>query len=150
MDIRSVIAQVVAIQGALTISAPSSQAIKKTWANPPPQQTTINDTPAFLNEWTFNKEVRTTQGLREQYYSVRMMLLVEDADYDVASDIASAFMGALVDAFDATETLNGTCSWTNLRGADPTLGPVRRNGKIYAGLDLYLDVRLTEGKTYGH
>ena len=58
-------------------------------------------------------------------------------------------MPAIINAFDATETINGSAFWSKLRGSSPTLTPMLRNGLIYAGLDLHLDVTLTEGKTYG-
>lgn len=151
MDIASVMTQVIAIQGALSITSPSVQSVKKAWAYPPPMSVTIaaTDMPCFVNEWSFDREDRTTQGLREQHYTVHMLLMVGDADFDKASAIASGFMAAVVNAFDATETLNGSAFWSKLRGATPTLVSVRRNGEVYAGLELFLDVTLTEGKTYG-
>ncbi len=152
MDIASVMAQIAAIQGALTISSPEAMTVQKVWTYPPPLSRAIpaKDTPAFVNEWTFDHEERTTNGLRQQYYTVHMQFLQDaEADYDNACLIASNFMAALVNGFDATETINGTAFWSKLRGATPTLSPMMRNGLLYAGLDLFLDVTLTEGKMYG-
>jgi hypothetical protein len=81
--------------------------------------------------------------------------LVYDADSDRAADIASAFMEKIVDAFDAHERLGGnTVAFrTKLRGSGggtrPTLFTVTWAGNTFVGLDLFLDVELTEGKTYG-
>ena len=152
MDIGSVMAEVATIQAALTISSPASMTVNKVWAYPPPMANAIpaKDTPAFVNEWSFDREERTTNGMRQQYYTVHMQFLVDaEADYDNASLIASSFMAALIDGFDATETINGSAFWSKLRGGNPTLTPMMRNGLLYAGLDLFLDVTLTEGKTYG-
>lgn len=152
MNIGAVMAQVAIIQAAVAITSPAVVPVRKVWTWPPPMSRSIpgHDTPCFLNEWTLDREDRTTNGLRQQYYTVHMQLLVDgESDFDSAAEVASAFMAAIVDAFDATETINGSAFWSKLRGGNPTLAPMQRNGLMYAGLDLYLDVTLTEGKTYG-
>lgn len=153
MDIASVMTALTAIQEELTIDSPVDKSIRKAWDCAPPLAVKIGptDTPVFINEWTLDREDRVTNGVREQYYSVHSMLLVYDADYNRASQICGGFMAAFVDALDATKSLNGTCTWSTLRGANPTLVSVRRGraGPVFAGLDLYVDVRLTEGKSFG-
>lgn len=143
--------QVIAIQSALSITSPVSASIRKAWPYPPPMSVAIRDTdmPCFINEWSFEREERTTNGLRQQYYTVHMLLIVGDADMDRAFAIASGFMATIVDAFDATETINKSAFWSVLRGGSPTLVAVRRNGEPYAGIELFLDVTLTEGQMYG-
>lgn len=152
MNIRDVIAAVNVIQAAITISSPSSIAVAKVWPYFPPQSVAVSESPAFFNEWIFVREDRTTNGMRQQYYTDHMQLFVYDADSDRAADIATAFMAAIVDAFDAEETLNGTAFRTKLRGSGggnrPAIFPVKWDNFTFIGLDLYLDIELTEGKTY--
>lgn len=155
MDIRSVMAAVVDLQESLTVSEPRDYKVKKAWGNAPPLSVELGETPVVQNQFAFDREDRTTNGLRELYFTVRMQLLVYDADYNVASDIAMAFMASFVDGFDAAGPdadglyLNGTATWIKLRGATPTIYPAQRGARIFAALELLMDVRLTEGKTYG-
>lgn len=152
MDIRSVITAVAALQAAISISSPAALTVAKVWPYFPPQSIAIADSPVFLNEWVFNREDRTTNGLRQQYYTNHMQLFVYDADSDSAADIATAFMDAIVTAFDAHETLSGTAFRSKLRGSGggnrPAIFPAIWDGVTFIGLDLYLDIELTEGKTY--
>ena len=87
MDIVSVMAEVAAIQSSLSISEPAAVSVVKVWTYPPPLSYMISpqDCPAFINDWSFDRENRITQGLREQLYTVHMQLLVDgETDYDNA------------------------------------------------------------------
>jgi hypothetical protein len=152
VNIRDAILAVAGYQAAIAISSPAVIQVAKVWPYFPPQSVAIADSPAFINEWIFDKEVRTTNGLRQQFYTDHMQLFVYDADSNQAADIATAFMEAIVDTFDAHETLGGAAFRTHLRGSGggnrPTLFPVTWAGYTFIGLDLFLDVELTEGKTY--
>lgn len=152
MDISSVIEVVAGMQGELAITDPISMTVKKVWPDFPPKSVAIADSPAAMNEWIFDREDRTTQGLREQYYTDHMQYFFYDAGEAQAAKIARSFMAAIVDMFDTSETLAGTCSWTKLRGKggnSPLIFPITWAGHTFIGLDLFLDIRLTEGKTYG-
>lgn len=155
MNIRDVITAVAGYQSAIAITSPLALTVAKVWPYFPPQSVAIADSPAFINEWIFDHEDRITNGVRSQYYTDHMQLLVYDADSNVAADIATAFMEKIVDAFDAHERLGGnTVAFrTKLRGSGggtrPTLFTVTWAGFTFVGLDLFLDVELTEGKTYG-
>lgn len=152
MDISSVITVVATMQGEITISSPVSSTVVKVWPDYPPQSVSVSDSPTVMNEWIFDREDRTTNGLREQYYTDHMQLFVYNSDSDVAAAMARAFMAALVDKFDTSETLEGTCSWTKLRGKggnSPLIFPVTWAGFTFVGLDLFLDIRLTEAKSFG-
>ena len=86
--------------------------------------------------------------MRVQDYTVHSQLLVYDADMDQAADIATAFHVQLVNKFDSAVNLNGTCSSQSLRGGNPTLVVIDRAGQHYAGLDLFLDIKMMEAKTF--
>jgi hypothetical protein len=145
---------IVAIQESLSITDPVKAQIKRAYPYVPDFGVGAPATPMMMNEWSFDREDRTNQGLRQQYYTVHMQLLVYDAKTDRAADIATAFMEPIVDAFDAADVLHGAAFWTKLRGragaggSVPTLFPVTWAGKKHMGLDLFLDLTLTEGKTY--
>ncbi len=79
-----------------------------------------------------------------------MHLLVSklSADDDVSFDIATAFMTSIVDDFDADVSLNGTVTEARLRGGPDTLAILDRGGDRFAGLDLFLDLEMKEGKNF--
>ena len=104
--------------------------------------------PFMQNSWTLVSEDRRSD-LRVQEYTVHMQLLAYDADLDQAAAIATAFHVQLVDKFDANVNLNSTCSSQSLRGGNPTLVVIERAGQNYGGLDLFLDIRMMEAKSFG-
>lgn len=146
MDIRSCLDRIIAIQRSLSITSPIAATIKRAYKYFPPQEAPL-ETPCFQNAWTLVSEERGG-GVRRQRYTVRMQLLVDDADQERAADIATAFHVALVDAFDADVTLAQTCSHQSLRGGSPTLVVFERAGRFYVGLDLYLDIEMDEAKAF--
>lgn len=139
---------ITAVQAAMAITSPVTMSVKKAWPYMPPQSVLAGVAmPAWINEWTLVRERRAI-SMREQLYSVRMQLLVFDADQDRAADIATAFMVVAVDAFDAAVTLGGTATQQTLRGASPTLGRVEIGGAVYSAIDLFLDVEMKEAKEF--
>lgn len=146
MDILSAMLKVRSIQESITVANPSQSGndikVLKAWLTRPPQKVVLTDFPCFINSWTFNGETRQSI-LREQSYSVHMQLLINDADWDRAALIATAFMPAIVKAFDTNVTLDTTVVRTTLRGGNPTLGAVTLD-KTYIGLDLYLDLSMAD------
>lgn len=146
MDIRSALSRLTAIQQGLSITTPITASIKKAWTYFPPENAVV-DTPCFLNSWTLVEEARNPSH-RIQRYTVRMQLLVHDADMERAADIATSFHVQLVDALDADVNLAGTVSYQTLRGGNPTLAILERGGRIYVGLDLYLDLVMSEPRTF--
>ena len=148
MDIRTALDRIVAVQGNLTITDPITTSVAEAWKYRPPGKVALNSFPLFMNEWTFVDEKRAN-SLREQEYTVHMQLAVLDADANQAADIASAFHGALVDAFDADVNLDNTVTRQSLRGGNPTLVNLEFAGQPYIGLDLFMDIVMSEGKTFG-
>ena len=140
-------AQLVALQAGLTIASPIPASIKKAYTYFPPASVANPDCPCFMNSWTMTDEVRDG-GMRWQHYTVHMQLFVDNADKDVAADIAAGFHVALVDALDISTSLGGTVAMQIIRGGSPTLAVLERSGQAYMGLDLYLDLTLKEGKAF--
>jgi hypothetical protein len=143
MDIRTVMTNVVSLQEGLSITAPISSSILRAYKYMPPMASGLPDTPCFMNSWTLqNQELDIS--LRILSYTVRMQLAVLDADQDVAADIASSYMNALITAQNADVQLGGSCVQSNLRGGDPTLAVLSWAGQDFIGLDLILDVELKD------
>ena len=142
-DIRTVMTNVVSLQEGLSITAPVSSSILRAYKYMPPMASALPDTPCFLNNWTLqNQELDV--GLRILFYTVRMQLVVLDADQDQAADIASSYMNALITAQNADVQLGGSCNLTVLRGGNPTLAVLNWAGIDYVGLDLFLDVEIKD------
>jgi hypothetical protein len=147
MDILAVLRALVDVQESLEITDPVRDRVRKAHKMVPPTGDPLPDTPCFMNTWSLIEEARRS-SLRHQHYQVNMQLAVENADRDVAAEIATAFHIALVEALDQNTTLAQTVSSQKLRGQDPTLVAFNFGGIIYTGLDLVLDVFLDEGATF--
>ena len=143
MDIRTVMAAVVTLQESLSITAPISSSILRAYRFMPPMSSALPDTPCFFNSWTLQNQ-QLNISLRILSYTVRMQLAVLDADQDVAADIASSYMNALITAHNADVQLSGSCTLTTLRGGDPTLAVLNWAGQDYIGLDLFLDIEIKD------
>ncbi len=147
MDIRTAMASIIVVQAALAITDPITASVAEAWKYRPPGKMALNSFPVFMNEWTFVGEKRAN-SLREQEYTVHMQLAVNDSDADQAADIASAFHVALIDAFDADVKLNNTVTRQSIRGGNPTLANLEFAGPNYIGLDLFMDIVMSEGGTF--
>jgi hypothetical protein len=142
-DIRTVMGNVVTLQESLSITAPISSSILRAYKYMPPMASALPDTPCFFNSWTLQNQ-QLDISLRILSYTVRMQLAVLDADQDVAADIASSYMNALITAHNADVQLSGSCTLTTLRGGDPTLAVLNWAGQDYIGLDLFLDIEIKD------
>ena len=142
-DIRTVMGNVVTLQEGLSITAPISSSIKRAYKYMPPAASALPDTPCFFNSWTLQNQ-QLDISLRILSYTVHMQLAVLDADQDVAADIASSYMNALITAHNADVQLSGSCTLTALRGGDPTLAVLSWAGQDYIGLDLFLDIEIKD------
>ncbi len=147
MNIRSALDALIVIQASLTITDPASISVKRAYKLFPDRDSALPDTPAWTNSWTLAREDRRID-LRETFWTVNMQLYVDDADLDVGADIASAFMEEIMDALDGDVTLGGAVTDSALRGGDPTLGLLDWGGLGYAGLNLFLDLKMTEAKAF--
>ena len=147
MNIRAALDRLVVIQAGLSITDPTEVSIGTAYKYVPRQDTTLPDTPSWMNDWTLIREERHID-MRIQFYTVHMQLFVRDADQDQAADIASAFMEKTVEALDADVTLAGAVTRQSLRGGEPTLVSLERAGLSYIGLDLFLDLEMKEAKSF--
>ncbi len=147
MNIRAALDRLVVIQAGLSITDPTEVSIGTAYKYVPRQDTTLPDTPSWMNDWTLIREERHID-MRIQFYTVHMQLFVRDADQDQAADIASAFMEKAVEALDADVTLAGAVTRQSLRGGEPTLVSLERAGLSYIGLDLFLDLEMKEAKSF--
>ena len=154
MNIRAALDRLVVIQAGLSITDPTEVSIGTAYKYVPRQDTTLPDTPSWMNDWTLIREERHID-MRIQFYTVHMQLFVRDADQDQAADIASAFMEKAVEALDADVTLAGAVTRQSLRGGEPTLvslklssGPANAAFLSYIGLDLFLDLEMKEAKSF--
>jgi len=142
-DIRTALTNLVTLQESLSITAPISSSILRAYKYTPPMSSALPDTPCFLNTWTLtNQELDIS--LRVLFYTIRMQLIVHDADQDQAADIASSYMNAIITAQNADVTLGGSVNQCFLRGSDPTLGVLQWAGIDFIGLDLLLDVEIKD------
>lgn len=152
MNIRDALVRVAAIQAGLSITDPVTDPtpyeIKRAYTTFPDRDSALPDCPCWINSWTLVREDRNP-GMREAFYQIRMQLFIDDTDLDVGADIATAFMEKIMDALDADTSLGGTSTGTTLRGGDPTLGLLEWAGQGYPGLDLFLDLKMTESKSFG-
>jgi hypothetical protein len=140
-DIRTVMTNVVSLQESLSITAPVSSSIKRAYKYMPPAASALPDCPCWLNAWTLQSQ-ELHVSLRVLFYTIRMQLVIDDADQDHAADIASSYMNALITAQNSDVQLDGSCQQSILRGGDPTLAVLSWAGRDYIGLDLFLDVEL--------
>lgn len=150
MDIDTCMAQIIVLQKEVSITIPGTvdtMDLEVAYKYVPPMSVQQPANPFMQNSWTLVNEDRRVD-LRVQDYTVHRQLLVYDADMDQAADIATAFHVQLVNKFDSAVNLNGTCSSQSLRGGNPTLVVIDRAGQHYAGLDLFLDIKMMEAKTF--
>ena len=150
MNIRDVITQLIAYQGALAITAPASVTVQKAWPYFPPESVTPEaTTPCFMNEWTLTRVEFAGASRLHRLYTVHSQLLVADMDNDTAADIATAFDQKVIDMLVAHQTMGGTCVAIGFRGGSPTLAALPRGGRTYIGLDMFIDVALEDAVAYG-
>ena len=147
MGIRAALDRLVVVESALAITAPVKANVKKAYKTYPKKGTALS-APCMMNGWTLRQHDRFV-ALREQRLTISIQLFADDADTDRAADIAAAFYEVLVDALDDDVTLNGNVTDSVLRGGDPTLAGLEWDGRVYVGLQLFLDVTISEARAFG-
>lgn len=132
-----------ALLGTVSISSPDEQAIKRVYETPPG---TVQDVPCFII-YPPALSVERSSSLRVKKYTVRLRLLVSDADLDRAADLVDAYREAVIDVFDGDLTLNRTC--TQIVGpAVEEAASFGYGGRDYTGLDCLLTVEMKEAKSF--
>lgn len=145
MNIRELLDALVAIQGDVTITAPTARTVGKAYRYFPDSRLEL-PARSFLNEWSMG-EIKAEQNVRTEPYQIRTQFLAGDADSDAerAEDIASAFWAAYLEAICSSVKAGGYFEGLilRLRGAEPTLGLIQRGGKAFVGFECFLAVDLT-------
>jgi hypothetical protein len=145
MNIRSVHADLVTRLATLEITAPVPATIKKVFKYVPALSKSITDYPCIFLTYELT-QVWFRPSFLEQEYTVHIQLFAGriETEQDVAADIASAFLDALVTKLSTSQRLGNTVSVIRgLRGAAPdTLTGLQWAGVGFVGLDLFLDVTL--------
>lgn len=144
--ITACLARVVAIQQALTITAPIAASVTKAYTYFPSPRHALPGPRVWQNEWSMLPiEPARMMSTRDLKYQVRMQFLaaeVESGDEVRSAEIATAFWEEALAAFCADVGLGGTCTLALLRGGEPTLGLIERAGKGYVGLEAFLDISI--------
>lgn len=145
MDIRSVHADLVTRLATLTITAPVTKEIKRVYKYVPSLSKAVADFPCIFMTYELTR-VKFLPAFLEQDYTIHIQLFAGKVTpaQDIAADIASAFLEALVLKLSTSQRLGGTVSVIReLRGASPdTITRLEWAGVAFVGLDLFLDVTL--------
>lgn len=127
----------------VSITSPVAMSIKKVYANPPGA---VTDFPCFI---IYPPRVEVARGVsrRDKTYTVRCLLLVQDADLARAAELLDAFREATVNVFDDAVALHGKAS--------SVIGQVIEAAALFeyggvkrAGFDCLLTISLAEGATF--
>jgi hypothetical protein len=147
--IRDALARIKAVEEGLSITAPVAQRIKRVYTYFP-HQSAMPEVPCFMHTFSLIEVKHVPNGQRRQSYIVRTQFLSGDADQDRAADIATAFLAKWLDAFSDDLKLNGVVEGQiRLRGGDPTLANLEFAGKHYVGLDLFIEVPMSDAVPVG-
>lgn len=156
----------VAVQEVISITSPEPRQVKKAWPFVPPQNQVVTaNMPCWTNAWDFVRETRHS-SLRYLEYTVNMRLHVGQAtagDNSKLAEIALAFLPPTLTAFgqkngaglggitlhgDVNGTVVPTVTYQNIRGGSPTLGVFGDGEARTIGLDLFLDLQVSETFAY--
>ena len=144
MNIRSVHADLVTRLATLAITAPYAAQVKRVYKYTPPMGRAITDYPCVILTYQLTG-VKFLSAFLEQEYTIHVQLFAAKAapEQDVAADVASAFLDALVTKLSLSQRLGNTVSVIRgLRGDPETMVRMEWAGVDFIGLDLFLDVTL--------
>lgn len=97
----------------VAIIFPTGITIERVFETPPKQ---VSDFPCIIIMGVAKAPPVRSSGLRERDYTARLRVAVDDADIHRSADILDSFTEAIIDAFDANLTVDGTVS--NLIGPE--------------------------------
>ena len=107
----------------------------------------MQDLPCFIIYPPALDEVERSNGVRKKSYTVRLRLLVKDADLDKAAAFVDSYREAVVNAFDTELTLNGTAKLiTGPRAEEASAFDYA--GRSYTGIDFLLGVQIEEPMSF--
>lgn len=146
-SIRDVHTALGTLLDAITITSPVSTGINRVYKFTPPSRVALADLPCVLLTYE-QQPIQFKPALLMKPYSIHIQVFVRDAmvEADVGADIASEILEKIIQSLSGDQTLGGTVSVIRaFRGAAPeSMGVLEWAGKPYVGLDLYLEVTLTE------
>jgi hypothetical protein len=135
--------RIAALLATVAITEPVENSIQRVYETPPE---TVQDLPCFII-YPPALTVERGSSLRVKTYTVRLRLLVMDADADRAADFTDAFREAVVDVFDTDVTLSANCA--------QIVGPkieeaasFSYGGREFIGMDCFLTVQIKEAKAF--
>lgn len=156
---------IVETQKGIAIASPEVLQVRNAFLTSPHQSEVVPPL-SFTNSWDFVAETRNGM-VRYLDFVVNMRLHVAvatDGSNARAAEVATAFLDPILTAFgqaDATTGLGGiqlkgvvngsivpTATYTNIRGGTPTLAVFGDGPSRTIGLDLILEVRLTDAFNY--
>jgi hypothetical protein len=147
VDIVTAMTEINTRLGALAITSPIPESVRKVWDPIPPDAVGLPEAPCFMNSLTFSGMERTASQLIE-HYVLHMQFFVKDADRDRGLLIARAFHVALIAAFGPHPTLTGKVTDQSIRGGTPSETSLERAGVSYPGLDEYMDITIKNGMSF--
>lgn len=130
----------------VSIDEPVQETIARVYEYAPP---TIEDLPCFIIFMPAREPVRGS-SLLITTYTVRLELLVRDADIPRAQELADAYAEAMLAVFHADLTLNHTCTLITgpkIEEAGDLEYP-RGSGQHYVGFNAFLTVQIQEPKAF--
>ncbi|GEM_PF-4364503 len=141
MNFDTFLTKLSSLQKSISITSPTSQSVERVhWGAPPG---TISDLPCVVNALT-ESERTLGFGSRDQNFQINVQLWVARArvEDDRSGKIATAFWFAAKDAFDEDPTIDGSVSFSTLRGAVPTVPVIlSHGGQAYVGFNAMLDIQ---------
>jgi hypothetical protein len=145
--IRDVHSYLQTLLGAIAVTDPVSTGITRVYKFVPKARAALGDLPCAI--LTYEQEpVLFKPAFLHKPYRIHIQVFVAkaEAEADQSADIASAILDKIILALSASQNLNGTVSVIRqFRGASPeTLTVLEWAGTGYVGLDLYLEVTITE------
>jgi hypothetical protein len=135
--------RIAVLLGTLELAEPILSSIVKVYPTPPG---TIGDLPCFVI-YPPALKVERGSGLRIKTYTVRLRLLVSDADLEQAADLVDAYRETVVDVFDTDIRLSDI--HTLLTGLTvEEAGQFTYGGRDFTGMDCFLTVQIQEPKAF--
>lgn len=151
MAIRAVHTALQTLLGSLSITSPSSISMARVYKFTPPARVALADLPCAILTYE-QQPVLFKPALLMKPYSIHIQVFFKKAsvEADVSADVASEFLEKIIQALSGDMTLGDSVSVIRqFRGAAPeTLTILEWAGEPYVGLDLFLEVTLTESKVH--
>ena len=147
--LRAILDQLVIVENAVEITDPITivPADTRAYKYVPTQSSQLPELPAWFNTATL-RQINRSSSLRRTMWDLQVTLLVYDADFDQAVDIAAALLDQFLNDLDSAVTLGGTVASTEIRGGAPTLQALQYGKRTLAGAEIHLDVQECDARSF--